>query len=158
MRGLVIAAAALLAAATVTADAQGPTRARVGLLECDVSAGIGVIVGSQRTIACNFVPSNGTRGEGYVGQITRFGLDVGVTGGGRLVWAVFAPSDSFAPERLSGTYVGAGAEATAGLGLGANVLLGGSNDTVALQPLSVQGQTGMNLAVGVTGITIRRAV
>jgi hypothetical protein len=134
------------------------TRTRTGTLVCDVSAGVGLILGSQREIACSFTPTSGSASETYIGRITRFGLDIGVTGGGELVWAVFAPTDRFSPAQLAGTYVGAGAEATAGLGLGANVLLGGSQDTVALQPLSIQGQTGVNLAVGVTGIEIARAV
>ena len=70
-----------------------------------------------------------------------------------MVWAVYAAT-SGGPAALAGTYAGASAEASVGAGLGANVLVGGSNRTIALQPLSVQGQTGVNLAVGVTGLTL----
>jgi hypothetical protein len=149
---------ALAVAPLAATPAEAQTRTRVGVLACDVSAGIGLIVGSQRDVACTFAPVAGGRRETYVGRITRFGLDVGVTGGGELIWTVFAPTDAFSPSQLAGTYAGAGAEATVAVGLGANVLVGGSQDTVALQPVSVQSQTGLNLAVGVTGITLARAV
>lgn len=128
-------------------------RVKIGSLNCDISAGIGLIIGSKKSVACVYTPTEGGRIEGYTGSISKFGLDVGATAGGQMVWAVYAPSG---PGRnaLAGNYVGAAAEATAGAGLGANVLVGGSNRTVALQPLSLQGQAGINLAVGVAELQL----
>jgi len=125
---------------------------RAGLLTCNVSGGLGFIVGSQKTISCVFKPdqtSFPSRQEDYDGTITKFGLDLGITGGGIMVWGVFTNTVA-GPGFLAGDYVGASGEASVGAGLGANVLVGGSNRTVTLQPISVSGQIGLNLAVGVT--------
>jgi hypothetical protein len=124
---------------------------RAGLLTCNVSAGIGLIVGSQKQISCVFTPDQPswpTRQEDYDGSITKYGLDLGVTGGGVMVWAVFTRTVA-GPGFLAGDYVGATGEVTLGAGLGANLLIGGSNRTVTLQPVSLGGQIGINLAVGV---------
>jgi hypothetical protein len=91
--------------------------------------------------------------EIYVGNINKFGLDIGATAGGRMVWSVYAPTTRRAGA-LSGSYGGASAEATIGAGLGANVLIGGSDRTVSLQPVSVQGQVGGNLAIGVADLQL----
>jgi Protein of unknown function (DUF992) len=147
-----IAAAALLA--TAPADAQRD-RVQVGTLECSLSSSIGLIVGSQRNVACNFKPEGGPP-EAYAGTMTRVGLDVGITGGGAVIWAVFTGTNRYA-GMLSGTYVGASAEASVAAGLGANVLVGGSNRAVALQPLSVQGQVGLNIAAGVGSLELHLA-
>jgi len=130
-------------------------RARAGTLSCDVSEGVGFIVASQKSMQCVFTPYRGRR-ERYVGVMDRLGLDVGVTSGGRLVWAVYAPSRR-GYGALAGEYEGASAEATVGVGLGVNALVGGSNSTVALQPLSVQGQEGLDLAVGIAGLRLSPA-
>ena len=152
MRKLVLLiASALVAAATLPAMAQQP--AKVGALTCDISGGIGMIVTSKKTMACTFAPMRGAQ-EVYVGSINKFGLDIGATSQGRMVWAVFAPT-SRKVGALAGSYVGASAEATVGAGLGANVLVGGSNRTISLQPVSVQGQQGMNLALGVSDLELR---
>jgi hypothetical protein len=103
-----------------------------------------------------FTPSQPGPREVYVGSITKFGLDIGATAGGEMVWAVYAPTDRRFGA-LAGNYGGASAEATVGAGLGANVLVGGSNRTVALQPLSVQGQAGFNVAAGVSELRLRPA-
>jgi Protein of unknown function (DUF992) len=147
-----IAAAALLA--TAPADAQRD-RVQVGTLECSLSSSIGLIVGSQRNVACNFKPDGGPP-EAYAGTMTRIGLDVGITGGGAVIWAVFTGTNRYA-GMLTGTYVGASAEASVAAGLGANVLVGGSNRSVALQPLSVQGQIGLNIAAGVGSLELHLA-
>jgi hypothetical protein len=127
---------------------------RAGLLTCDVSAGIGLIIGSQKQVSCVFTPDQPSwpgRREDYDGSITKFGLDLGATAGGVMVWAVFTETVA-GPGFLAGDYVGATGEATLGAGLGANVLIGRSNRTVTLQPLSVGGQIGLNLAVGVAAL------
>jgi hypothetical protein len=149
-------AASLLVAAALPATAQSANRTKVGTLTCDISAGMGVIIASKKNVACMFTPANPGPREVYVGSITKFGLDLGGTTGGKMVWSVFAPTNR-AHGALAGRYVGATAEATVGAGLGANVLVGGSNRTVALQPISVQGQTGLNIAAGVAGLTLTPA-
>ena len=135
-----------------TATAQAPVAA--GSRTCDVSAGFGVIIGSRRTVNCTFQPAQPGPIEYYAGTITKVGLDIGATTSGVLGWLVYAPTDRFAGA-LQGTYAGATAEATFAVGLGANVLIGGSNRTIALQPLSVQGQVGLNLAAGVAELDLR---
>jgi hypothetical protein len=143
-------------AAIMLAIASGPSaaqQARAGLLTCDVSAGLGLILGSRKSISCTFAPDRRGRREDYDGSITKFGLDLGITGGGVMVWAVF--TDTVAgPGFLAGNYVGASGEASVGAGLGANVLIGGSNRTVGLQPVSVSGQIGLNLALGVAALRL----
>ena len=148
---LVTAGLLAITAATVPASAQ--PRQRIGTLTCDISAGIGMIVGSQRQVRCTFTPSQGRR-ERYLGTITRFGLDLGVTTGARMIWAAHMTGGRRPPGVLAGTYAGASGEATLIAGLGANVLVGGSNQSIALQPVSIQAQTGLNVAVGVAGLTL----
>lgn len=149
-----IAAAALLLAFAALEPAAAQ-RVRTGVLNCDVSAGMGFIIGSQRTVNCMFSPDGTGPAEVYVGTISRFGLDVGVTGGGQMVWVVFSEFTGPRPGSLAGDYIGATGEATVAVGLGANVLVGGSNRQIALQPLSVGGQVGLNLAVGVAELRLR---
>ena len=103
-----------------------------------------------------YTPAQPGPREVYTGSITKFGLDIGGTTGGQMVWAVYAPTNA-GHGALAGQYAGASAEATVGAGVGANVLIGGSNHTVQLQPLSVQGQTGLNLAAGVAGLNLEPA-
>jgi Protein of unknown function (DUF992) len=156
-RGMVAAlvgAAVVAANTTVPANAQ-PRRVQVGTLACSISAGIGLVVASQRNVSCNFQPDGGPP-EAYTGTITRIGVDVGFTAGGAMVWGVFADTNRYA-GMLTGTYAGATAEATLAAGLGANVLVGGSNHSVALQPLSVQGQVGLNVAAGVGALELHLA-
>lgn len=152
-----IAVAALLSAFAGLEPAAAQ-RVSAGMLNCDVSAGIGFIIGSQRTVTCTFTPDGGGRPEVYTGTISRFGLDVGVTGGGHMLWAVFSEYGGPTPGSLAGDYVGATGEASVAVGLGANVLVGGSNRQIALQPVSVSGQVGLNLAVGVADLRLRPGV
>ena len=146
-----VTAAALTA---VTAAAQPRERIQAGALACDISGGIGLIIGSQRTLNCSFTSSLPGPVEFYVGTLTKFGVDLGVTSGGSMVWLVYAPTNRPAGA-LAGSYGGATAEASVVAGVGANVLVGGSNRTVELQPVSLQGQTGLNVAAGVAGIELR---
>jgi hypothetical protein len=150
-------AALSLAFAATTANAQ-PARVKAGVLTCAISPSVGLIVASQRAIDCRYAPSARGRAERYVGAITRVGLDVGVTAGGRMIWAVYAPTTwPWRRGALAGSYGGASGEVSLVAGLGANVLVGGSDRTIALQPLSVQGQVGVNLAVGVANLTLNPA-
>lgn len=143
-----------LVTAIGSAAAQPVERVKAGTLVCDISGGIGFIIGSQKGVQCMFNPDQPGPPEVYVGVISKFGLDIGATSGGQMVWVVYAPTTRVFGA-LAGVYEGATAEATVALGLGANALLGGSNRTVALQPLSVTGQQGLNLAVGVASLELR---
>ena len=154
-RGLTLAGAALTAVIVcMPAQAQRPVWEQSGTLNCDVSGGIGFVVGSQRQVNCLFTPSYPAPPEQYVGTITKIGLDVGFTGGGQLVWSVLQ-STTRRRGVLAGSYAGAAAEATVGAGLGANVLVGGNDRSVALQPLSIQGQVGLNVAAGIAEISLQ---
>jgi hypothetical protein len=127
---------------------------RTGVLTCDVSGGIGLIIGGQQQVSCVFQPDVPGPQERYFGNITKFGLDIGITAGGVMVWGVYNQTTR-GYGFLAGDYAGATGEASVVAGLGANVLVGGSNRTVALQPLSVGGQVGLNLAVGVANLSLR---
>jgi hypothetical protein len=145
---------AIAAALSLGGSAVAQERVQAGTLGCDISAGIGLIIGSQRTVSCTFTPSLPGPVEFYTGTISKFGLDIGATAGGVMTWVVYSPTSRPAGG-LAGNYGGASAEATLIAGLGANVLVGGSNRSVALQPLSVQGQVGLNVAAGVAGLHLR---
>jgi hypothetical protein len=134
-----------------TAQAQG---VKAGALTCNVAGGFGFIFGSSRSVNCNFAPVGGGPPQHYVGSIDKFGVDIGFTRGGVLIWTVFAPTTSPAPGALAGAFGGATASATVGIGLGANVLVGGSGSTISLQPLSIEGNTGLNVAAGVAALTL----
>ncbi|MET4636301.1 DUF992 domain-containing protein [Kaistia defluvii] len=149
---IVIAASTLIAiSAAMPGAASAATR--TGTLVCKVAQGMGFIVGSSKKLDCTFNSKQGA--ERYTGKINKIGLDVGMTTGGQIVWAVMEPSRRHGD--LTGTYAGATAEATAGVGLGANVLVGGGNNSVSLQPLSISGQKGLNLAAGIGSVTLSRA-
>jgi hypothetical protein len=149
-------AAVALALITVPATAQEAGRTRVGTLTCSISPGVGMIIGGQRQLGCIFASARGRAREAYQGTVGTLGLDIGATSGGQLTWAVVAPT-TLRRAALAGTYAGATAGATVGAGVGANVLVGGSDRTVALQPVSVQAQTGMNIAAGVSTMELRPA-
>ena len=126
---------------------------KIGVLTCHIAGGVGFIVGSSKSIDCVYQPSGGGRAENYEGRISKLGIDIGVTGDTVVVWAVFAPG-KVKKGALEGSYGGAAAEATVIAGLGANVLIGGSNKSINLQPLSVQAQTGLNIAAGIAGLKL----
>lgn len=159
MRRIVLRLAAFAlttAAAIAAASAQPADRVKAGTLNCDVSGGLGMIIGSRKEVRCIFTPDQAGPEEVYVGAINKFGLDIGATSSSQMVWLVFAPSTRTFGA-LAGNYTGASAQATIAVGLGANVLIGGSGQTVALQPLSLSGQTGLNVAAGVTELVLRPA-
>ncbi len=150
-----VAIAAMLAMVMGSALAQ-PNQIQVGTLTCSMSSSIGLVLGSQKNVNCIFKGQPGEPEEAYTGTMTTIGLDIGVTTGGVVVWAVFAGSNR-QTGMLAGTYAGATAEVSIAAGLGANVLVGGSNHTVALQPLSVQGQKGLDIAGGIGALELHPA-
>jgi len=145
----------LLALQFLVVSAQAQSQVSLGTLTCSGGEGVGMILGSQKTFRCSFSPTTGGRPEGYQATITKVGLDIGVTGKTVIVWTVFATTQKVKPGMLSGTYSGASADVAIGVGGGAKVLIGGSEKSVVLQPLSVQGQTGINLAVGIASMELR---
>lgn len=155
MRTVIGMIAAAAVTATMLSSASAQDRTKVGALDCDISGGIGMIITSKKDVQCVFTPAQaGKPREIYVGTISKFGLDVGATAAGKMLWTVIAPTNR--PfGALAGNYAGASAEATVGAGVGANALVGGSNRTVTLQPVSVQAQGGLNLAVGVGELSLR---
>jgi hypothetical protein len=151
----VVAASVGLATALATpAAAQGGVN--VGNLTCNVSSGWGFVFGSSKGLNCTFAGAGG-RYEYYSGNIAKFGVDIGYTQGGVLIWTVVAPTAVLAPGALAGSYAGATASATVGVGVGANALIGGSGNTIALQPLSISGNTGLNVAGGIGAINLAPA-
>jgi len=129
---------------------------KVGSLTCDVDAGWGFIIGSSKKLHCEFQP-NSAAVDRYEGTMSKFGADIGFTTAGKLVWAVIAPTTSVRPGALAGDYAGATASATAGVGVGANVLVGGMDKSFTLQPVSFEGNTGLNVSGGIGVMTLRPA-
>ena len=136
------------------AQAQQPQRVQIGVLECRGGASVGFIVGSVTNLGC-VLRSDGMPEDRYVATIRKVGLDLGITQESALAWAVFAPSARLGPGDLSGDYAGAQGSASVGVGLGGNVLVGGSANSIALQPLSLQGQVGLNVAAGLESLELR---
>jgi hypothetical protein len=145
-----------LAATTLVAFGASAQQSRVqlGVLECRGGATVGFIVGSVTNLGC-VLRSDGRPDAPYVATIRKVGLDLGITQETALAWAVFAPVERFGPGDLAGNYAGAQGSATIGVGLGANVLVGGSQNSIALQPLSLQGSTGLNVALGLEELELR---
>ena len=152
--------AIVLAAAAGLVLGAGSARAadevKVGLLRCDVAAGLGLIITSSKSMVCVFHSARGPR-EYYQGTIRKFGIDIGATNAGVLAWQVFAPTAGRLRGALTGDYVGVDASATVGAGIGANALAGGFDRSITLQPISLQAQTGLALAAGVASLTLERA-
>ncbi|MEI9990701.1 MAG: DUF992 domain-containing protein [Rhizomicrobium sp.] len=140
----------------VLAEAAPPPPAgiKVGSLTCNISSGFGFLFGSSKELKCTFAPNSGS-GEHYTGTFSKYGLDIGYADNATLLWGVVAPTSDVRPGALEGDYAGATAGATIVVGLGANVLIGGLDKSIALQPLSVQGNTGLNIAAGVGVITLK---
>jgi hypothetical protein len=155
-RFLLSAAAALtmLASSIAGAHAQQVQRVQVGVLECRGGASIGFIVGSVTNLGCVF-RADGVPEDRYIATIRKVGLDLGITQESALAWGVFAPTARLGPGDLSGNYAGAQGSATLGVGVGGNVLVGGSANSIALQPLSVQGQVGVSVAAGLESLELR---
>jgi hypothetical protein len=152
-----LAGAALTAGALSFAGAAqaAPHGVKVGTLSCDVSSGWGFIFGSSKDLHCSFHPNRSPMGEHYEGSINKFGVDIGYTSGGVIIWEVFAPSSDLRHGALQGDYAGVSASATVGVGAGANVLIGGFDRSIALQPVSIEGNTGLNVAAGIGAISLK---
>ncbi len=150
-----LAAAAVLAAATLagTAAQADDSGVKAGVLSCQVDGGWGFVFGSSRTLNCVYSAKPGMS-ENYVGRISKFGVDIGYLQSAVIVWAVVAPTTDLAPGALAGDYGGATAGVAVGVGAGANVLIGGSTRSIALQPLSVEGNAGLNVAAGIAAINL----
>jgi Protein of unknown function (DUF992) len=154
MRRLIILAGIAAALTTSVAGAGAQERVQVGVLECRGGASIGFIVGSVTNLGC-VLRIDGMPEDRYVATIRKVGLDIGITEETALAWGVFAPTKRLGPGDLSGNYAGAQGSATIGVGAGGNVLVGGSNNSIALQPLSLQGQVGLNVAAGLESLELR---
>ncbi len=145
-------AAALLSGSAANAENRGGIK--IGMLTCNVSSGWGVIFGSTRDLRCNYQPVKGSI-EHYTGHISKFGIDIGYTQGGVIVWAVFAPTTDLASGSLDGDYGGATAGASVGIGADVHALVGGFHKTISLQPVSIEGNTGLNVAAGIAQMRLR---
>jgi len=157
MRRLLASAifAATLLGALASADAQAPvSRVQVGVLECRGGTSVGFIVGSVTHLGC-VLRIEGMPEDRYIATIQKVGLDLGITQETVLAWGVYAPVAQLGPGDLSGNYAGAQGSASLGVGAGGNVLVGGSNNSIALQPLSLQGQVGVNIAAGLESLELQ---
>ncbi len=150
-----VAATSVASLMLMAATAQAATEH--GTLECTIDPGIGLVIGSSKGLECTYTSADGKLVEQYEGRVTKLGVDIGVTGESIIVWQVVAPTSSLRPGALEGTYTGVGAEATVGAGPKVNALLGGSDKTVSLQPISVGAQAGLNVAAGISSIALRAA-
>jgi hypothetical protein len=154
-----VASAAIFAQAHAESPAEPGTRAaagksgvNVGSLNCHVAGGAGFVFGSSKALDCLLARSDGIA-ERYQGTIKKFGVDIGFTKESHIVWLVFAPGN-IGPGAIAGEYGGVTADVAVGVGVGANVLLGGSNKQITLQPVSVEGSIGLNIAAGVAAVEL----
>ena len=147
--------AVVVAAAALAVPARAQSGVTVGTLSCNVASGWGFVFGSSKDLHCTF-RGNGHH-EHYVGSISKFGVDIGYTSSAVIIWEVFAPNSGMKRGALQGGYAGATASATAGVGAGVNVLVGGLDRSITLQPVSIEGSTGLNLAAGIGAMSLKYA-
>jgi hypothetical protein len=156
-RNLCIATAVMIAIALCTPSAHAEEHkiaVRAGYLTCHVASGWGFIFGSSREVKCAYtLDKNYT--EYYTGSITKWGADVGYLSSAVMLWAVVAPTTNLGEGALAGHYGGATASVALGIGAGANVLVGGFKKSIALQPVSIEGQNGLNVAAGIAELTLK---
>lgn len=150
--GLAACAGVAMLAAAGAASAQG--KIQVGTLTCKGGGGVGLVIASQKTFHCRYSTDGNPQTANFTATMTRIGVDIGVTGDTTIVWGVLASGNTLSPSAIAGDYAGASADASIAIGGGANVLVGGSNKGISLQPLSIQGQEGVNLAVGVSSLNL----
>ncbi len=150
-----VALCTLSAGSRVMAEETESTK--IGVLECTIDGGFGLLLGSSKDAACSFTHADGST-EHYSGKLSKLGLDIGVSGESYMKWIVVTPiGNEVGSHALQGRYAGISAGASVGLGVGANALIGGSNEKIALQPVSVEGKTGLNLAVGLSTLNLAPA-
>jgi len=149
----VINACVLMTGILIGTPALADSGVKVGVLTCNVDNGWGFVFGSSHALKCDYSPKSG-HSEHYIGNVSKFGVDIGYVESAVILWAVVAPSSNLAPGALAGDYAGVTGGATVGVGAAANVLLGGFNKSVSLQPLSIEGNTGLNVAAGIASITL----
>ena len=152
--GAVLSALGLITVAGMTFGT--PAQAKdvtVGVMTCDTASGFGYVLGSSHDLHCTLLPAAGAP-EHYAGSISKFGVDIGYVQSAVIVWTVIAPTVGLPPGSLTGIYGGATASVMVGVGVGANVLVGGSNDTISLQPVSIEGGTGLNVAGGFASLSL----
>jgi hypothetical protein len=155
MTRVMLAAAAMSAVVAAPAFADG-AGVKVGFLTCNAASGWGFIFGSSRSLKCEYSSDHGGS-EHYNGTVTKFGADIGYLSSAVIVWGVVAPTANIGPGTLGGSYAGVTGSAAAGIGVGANVLVGGSDHHITLQPVSIEGQTGLNVAGGVESLELKSA-
>jgi len=146
---LSMGAASFLAAKPAASEPVGVT---AGFLNCNVGSGWGLVLGSSRPMDCVYSSSAGS--QHYIGSMKKFGVDIGYVSSGTMVWAVVAPTMGLPPGALTGDYLGATGSATVGVGIGANVLFGGFDRSISLQPVSLEGSTGLDVAGGIGSLTL----
>ncbi|WP_439529366.1 DUF992 domain-containing protein [Pannonibacter sp.] len=152
--------AAALAVASIATPALAQNQApglQIGVLTCAVTGESNFIIGSSHALSCSYKPAIEAPVETYTGKITDYGLDIGSTANANLVWGVLAPSADMKPGALAGTYAGVTAGVTLGAGLEANALIGGLDRSIALNPLSLESNTGANITLGVAKLTLKAA-
>jgi hypothetical protein len=147
----------VLVCPTLAIAQQPPPGVQVGMLRCNLAPSIGLIVAESQRMSCRFAPNGPYPPQNYNGVMNTVGLELGVTAGGVMAWRVFAPTGGTPIGALAGEYVGASGDISVGVGVGGNVLFGGSNRTIALQPLSVEGDVGVGVSLGVSGLTLALA-
>jgi hypothetical protein len=134
------------------ADSKG---VKVGYLRCDVAGSVSFIFGSTRDLTCTFEASDTHRIDSYTGEIKQYGIDIGYQKKGVIIWGVIAPTNDMGPSALAGDYGGVNATLALGYGVGADALFGGMQNSIALQPLSVEGVQGINIAAAITAVTLK---
>lgn len=152
---MMVAVVGLLLSTLVTMPAHAAEKIKVktGYLTCQEAAGWGFVIGSSHSIHCTYT-SNKHRTEYYTGSISKFGADIGYLKSAVILWAVAAPTTDLGPGALAGDYGGVQASVALGVGAGANVLLGGFRKSIALQPVSVEGENGLNVAAGIAAMSL----
>jgi hypothetical protein len=150
-------ASALAIGSMSISEAQAQTWTQVGVLTCKLNPSIGFIIAGHQSMECRFAPSALQPPQNYEGALNTVGIDIGIVGGGVLAWAVLAPTSGVPAGALAGTYVGVSGDVAVGAGIGANVLIGGSGRTVALQPVSVEGSVALDVTLGVSALQLRSA-
>lgn len=150
-----VAVVAIVTAITAIAPAAAQqAKLEVGTLTCDGKGSVGLILGSKEKLVCRFTTTGGKVVQRYDGTITRVGLDIGTRGKSVMIWTVLGSTSNLTGKALGGTFSGVSADVAAGIGVGANILIGGNDKSVVLQPLSVSGGQGLNIAVGVSGLQL----